>query len=506
MNKISISGIEARNRVIKGADYVANAVKATLGAYGTNALLEKGNRPTNDGYTISAELAPTVEDEFERRGALALHEASAKTNDEVGDATSSAQALAQAILKEASRLLGDEKTLVAKCKPSEVLEKIETSKNNVIEKLKEKVKQIETEEELIQSAKVAVENDDLAKLIGSTQWQIGKNGFILSEDTIDIHSSVDIVKGIRLDNGFGASVVINNEKDQSLEVKDTAILLTNYTIDVTEIQSFKDKIITPLITNKQLALVIIARAFTANAIQLCVDTAKSGFMLYPINAPYTDQTQIMKDLAAVTGATYYDQEEKRLEDISIEDIGYSSKLVARRWDAIVTGKETEKTKQSVEKRITQLKEKLTGNISDFERKNIQQRIAQFEGGFAILKVGAETPFQRKYLKDKADDAVNSVRLALQGGTIRGAGIAFKEISDELSDDDILKRPLLAIYNQIILSSPKDYVIPEWVRDPYLTLVSALKNACSVAGSLATINTIITTKDKKECSQSHEHQD
>lgn len=492
--KISLIGTEARDKVIAGADYLANGVKATLGSYGMNVLLEKGNRPTNDGYTISAELAGTLEDEFERRGALALHEVASKTNDEVGDATTSSIVLAQAIMNEAVHLLPS-KSLVAKKKPSEVLQMIEESKNNVISRLQEAVKPILSEEELISATKVSVEDDNLAQLIGSTQWKIGAQGIIIVEETNEVESSIEIVKGIHLDNGFGTPYIITNEQEQSLEVPQSPILLTNYTIGKEELQSLKDRVFNPLLAEKKNTLILIARAFTSEAIQLCMESAKAGFAIFPINAPYTYQTEIMRDLEAITGATYFDTEERRLEDIERKDIGFAVKLVARRFDAIVTGQDD---LEAIAKRTRQLQERLDGTLSDFERKAIEARIAQFKGGFAILKVGAETTFERKYRKDKADDAVNSARLAFQGGTVKGAGLAFKEISDTLNDDDILKKPLLSIYNQIISTAPEGFEIEEWCRDPYLTLVSALKNACSVAGQFASLNGVITTQDPPKC--------
>ncbi len=496
--KISIVGLEARNKIIKGSKYLSSTVGSTLGPFGQNCLLEKGNRPTNDGYTISAELAGTIEDEFERRGALALHEASSKTNDEVGDATSSAEVLAQAILDEAVKLLPNEKSLVAKKKPSEIVKMIETSKLNVIEQLKANKTLITDEQTLIASAKVSVEDDELAQLIGATQWAIGKDGFIVAEETIEPNSSVQIVKGIRIDNGFGTPMVVTNPAEQSLELNNVPILLTNYVFQKEDILKLKDKVFNPLVLQKKVSLVIIARAFSGEAIQLCMESMKAGFSVYPINAPYTYQSEIMRDLAAVTGATYYDTEEKSLDDLDIKDIGFATKVLARRFDGIITGVEDNPLiADSIQSRVKELEDKLNGNaVSDFEKKSLQARIAQFNSGFAILKVGAETSFERQYKMDKAQDAVNSVRLALQEGTVKGAGVAFKEIADSLADDDILKRPLYSIYNQIISSAPDGFEIEAWVRDPYLTLVSALTNACSVAGQFCSIGAVITTKDRK----------
>jgi chaperonin GroEL (HSP60 family) len=292
--------------------------------------------------------------------------------------------------------------------------------------------------------------------------------------------------------------VVTNPAEQSLELADMPILLCNYTLQKDDILKFKE-IFNQLVLQKKIALVIVARAFSADAIQLCMDSMKAGFAVYPINAPYVYQTEIMRDLSAITGATYYDTEESRLEDITIKDIGFATKIVARRFDAIVTGVEDNPLiADSIQKRIQELEERVNGNaVSDFEKKSLQARIAQFTGGFAILKVGAETPFQRKYLKDKADDGVNTVRLAMQEGTVKGAGLAFKEISDELDEEDILKHPLLCIYNQIMSSAPEGFEIEDWVRDSYLTLVSALTNACSVAGAFSTVNGVVTTKDAKE---------
>jgi len=496
--KVSKTGLQARDSFIRGAKYLSSSVGQTLGPFGQNAYLEHNHKITNDGFSISAELANTLEDEVERQGALALHEASSKTNDEVGDSTTSVQVLAQAIIDESLRYLPNDKSLVSKKKPSEIVKMIDESKKNVIELLKEGVKQIETEADLIKSAKVSVEDDELAKMIGETQWKIGKNGVILVDETLDNSCSVEIVKGIRLDNGFASSNLITDEANQSANIDDISVILTNYTLGVEEIVALKDKIINPLIAEKKNKLAIIARAFTPDALKLCKESIDRGFVLWALNAPYTNQGEIMRDLSVITGAVYYDSEERRLEDLSIQDVGHAKKILARRWDAIVTGNETDLNKMLTIARVNQLKEKLSGSISDFDRKMIETRIAQFEGGFAILKIGAETVVERKFKKDKADDAVNSVRLALQGGVIKGGGLALKEVSDKLPEGDILKRPLLSINNQIMSSAPEGFVIENWVNDPYLTTVSALTNACSVAGQFSTIQIVVTTQNPPKC--------
>lgn len=493
--KINSIGFESRNKAVKGMSYVASAVRATIGPYGQNFLLEKGNKITNDGITIASELCPTIKDEFERRGALVANEASSKTNDMVGDATSTAWALTDAIVKEAVRYLPSEKSIKAKKTPAEIIQMIQKSKGHVLEKLKDMAKPIESKEELIQSALVSVEDEELAKLLGEMQWELGPEGRIIAEEVNDDKSSVEKVIGIRLDNGFGASHLITNPEDQSLEVNDISILLTNYTIGKSELESLKESIFKPLISQKKLGIIIIARAFTSEAIKICEESVQAGFAIFPINAPYVNQKDIMKDIETVVGGKYIDQEQSSLTDIYLTDIGFCKRLVARISDAIVTGTESSESSKRKDSRVELLKKSLIGEKSDFGKRMLETRIAQLSNGFAILKVGSTSVTNRKRLKDKADDAVNAVRLSFKGGTVKGAGQAFKDISDTLEEDDILKRPLLVVYEQIISSAPENWEIAEWVRDPYLVLKVAFENACETAAVFSSINGIITEENK-----------
>jgi chaperonin GroEL len=496
MAKISLTGLQARDAALRGAEYLSNTIKSTIGPHGSNALLEKGNKITNDGYTISAELVGTIENEFERRGATILHEASAKTNDTVGDATSTASVLAYEITKEATRYLASEKSLVAKKTPSEVLKMIEEGKNEVIDKLA--VTPMNSKEELIKSAQVSVEDEKIAELLGSTQWELGPEGIIIAEEVNETECSIERVRGLRLDNGFGTSHVVTNPERQSLELSDMHVLMTNYTIDIKELMDLKKSIFDLMVSGKKLGIVIIARAFTSEAIKACMESLKTGFAIFPVNAPYVYQSEIMHDMEAVLGGRYIDNEESRLEDIHINDIGFCKRFIARQFDAVVTGVDDEKALERSKRRVETIKAKLAGEQSDFQKKFLESRIAQLTNGFALLKVGSTSVVDRKRLKDKCDDAVHSVRLALKGGTVKGGGLAFKEIADTLDDSNILKRPIQAIYNQIISSAPADYVIPEWVRDPYLTLVSALTNACATASVLSNVGSIICEENPYKC--------
>ena len=498
MQKVSITGLEARTKAIDGMSYVASAVRSTLGPFGLNFLSEKGNKITNDGYLISVELCPTIKDEFERRGALVALEASSKTNDMVGDATSTAWVLTEAIVKEAVRYLPNDKIIKAKLTPSEILQTIEKSKDNVVSLLEASAKPIATAEVLVKVALVAVENKEIAKLLGEMQWELGDEGVIIAEEVNETTSSIEKVKGIRLDNGFSTSGIVTNAEKQSLELNDMPVLMTNYTIDITELQALKETVFNPLIAQKKLGLVLIARAFTSEAIKVCMEGLNSGFPIFPVNAPYVDQKEVMKDIESVIGGRYIDVEEARFEDITIGDVGFSRRFVARQFDGVVTGDETLEATERIWKRAEDIKKKIVGSQSEFEKRLLESRVAQLTNGFAILKVGSVSLTNRKRLKDKCDDAVNAVRHALKGGVVKGAGIAFKEISDTLEEGDILKRPLLVVHDTIVTSAPEDWTVPKWVVDPMIVLKTALVNACEFASVFSTVNGIITSENPKEC--------
>lgn len=497
--KISITGLQARNKAFNGLEYVAKSILSTVGPYGLNFLLEKGRKITNDGYTISAELCGTLDDEFERLAAQVSHEASAKTNDMVGDATSTAWGLNYSIVKEAKRFLPQENGIKGKKTQSELAIMINKSKDFVLSELEKSVTPITSKEELIKSALVSSENTELAELLGNMQWELGPEGRIIAEEVNEQSCSIEKVEGLLLDNGFTSSGLVTNPEKNSLELDNMPIFLTNYTIGDKELIKLKDLIFTPLINQKKVGIILMARAFTSEAIKICTESIKTGFSIFPVNAPYTDQKEVMKDIEAVVGGRYIDTEEASLDDVYISDIGFTRRIIAKQFNSVITGEENEHSKARIEKRLEVLKKKLSGEVSDFAKRELENRIAQLSGGFAILKVGSRSVTERKRLKDKADDAVNAVRLALKGGTVKGGGLAFKEISDKMEETDILKRPLCCIYEQIMASAPEDFEIEDWVRDPYLVLKTALENACEFDISFISINGIITTADKKECS-------
>lgn len=507
--KVSKLGIPARDSLVAGADYMANAVKMTLGPFGLNFALEKNNEITNDGVTIAREIVSgAIHDEIEARGARMMLEAATKTEERACDGTTTATILAQAITAEAIENLPSLGMANAKGakkkKPSEVKIQIQKECEEVVKRLEQMAELIKDEKTLIKSALVSTGSKELSELLGKTQWELGKDGYIIAEETANKLCSIEKVRGIRIDNGIVSSLAINNVEKQTLDLKDMPILLTDYVIrDLRPaIANYNEKtgIGTGLINKMSelglTNLILVGRHFEPLAIRQCLDNMKSGFNIYPVNAPYVDQKEVMKDLAAVLGGRFISTDSSLLESVQVSDLGHVNMLEANRTMAIFTGKEDGKTSARVDVRVEELKSQYKGSMSDFEKKLLDQRISQLTNGFAILKVGSITDIDRKFLKRKADDAVGAVRSALQEGTVPGAGQALKEISENLPESYILKKPLLSIYNQIISSAPEGFKIEKWVKDPVKVIRIALEHACSIASNFATAGGVVCDEATK----------
>lgn len=500
-HKVILKGIEARNKVLKGANFLADCVKLTLGPHGSNAISGiRGGSPhiTNDGVSIAKEISS--KDEIEDLGIRTLREAAMKTNDEAGDGTTTAITLAQAIVNEAVKSLPDGRVLVGKKTPPQIVKAIREETDEAISKLKEMATKVESEEELIAVAKVAVEDDNLAKLIGSAQWDLGKEGTLLAEETTEMKDSVEKVVGIRIDNGFGTSIAINNVEKQALEVENIAVIMSNHIFHgLTDILPFFDDPTSGFLKNTpggKRQIILIGKGFDQIAIATCLANIEKGFAIYPVNAPFVNQKEIMKDMAAVLGGRYYDEEESDITKFRMTDLGFAEKVVARRWDATFTGKKDADAILRISERVKMLEEELKGEGSAFSKKAIETRISQLQNGFGIVKVGATSDAERKYKKDKVDDAVNAVKAALQEGVVPGAGQALRDIGEAMPDDYILKEPLRAPYKQIMANAGETFEVPEWVKDPVKVVRIALEKASSVAATLATTNIAINHQNEE----------
>lgn len=488
---------EARAKLLKGVDFLADAVKLTLGPWGMNAVSGiRGGTPviTNDGVSIAKEIQS--EDEIEDLGIRTAREVALQVNNEAGDGTTSALTFLQAALKEASKYLQTGNTFKGKMSPVAVKNKILEESKEIVEKLQEMAVDITTREELIDVARVSVEDEALAVLIGGTQFDLGKDGTIIPEESNNTEDSIERINGVRIDNGFGTILVMNNQQKQTLEVSNAKVILTNHTLQGSKALEPLSDILGQLAKMGTTDVVIVARAFSSEAIALCMENHKQGFRLYPVNAPYTDQTQVMLDLAAVVGGKFINVEDRNLESMQLSDVGFAEKLVAGRYNAVFTGSDNDEIQERVDARLEELEDTLDGAESPFERKLLQQRISQLKNGFALMKVTGNSEVERRYKFDKVEDAVNTVKSALQEGVLPGGGQALKTIGEGLPEDSLLKPACLSIYNQIMVNAGETIEIPEWVKDSVKVVRLVVEKGASVAAQLATAGIAINHKNER----------
>ena len=497
-SNIQLLGISARDAAFKGADKVSEMVELSIGPAGQNIGLQKGMTTSNDGMKISQHLSASLENEFERWGALYQHQGSVKVEQLMKDSTSTYFSLSKGIRKAITPYLPSQSVPIALKPISELKGQIKSELKEVLEKLKASAKPIESREELIKSALVSVEDEELAEMIGGMQWDLVQktgDGIIKPQETSEYESSIEQTSGIHMDNGFASSLLINNPEKESLEVENTHILLTNYVIS--SLASLSGLLIDLKKQNKNF-IAIFARAFTQEAMKEISEWGMKGMAIFPINAPYTNQSQVFLDIGAVTGANYITDETKGLELITTKDIGFSKHLFCGRNESFISGAGDQFEAERVKARVETIEKDLKATNSEFYKDTLKERIAGLKGAFAMLKVGSLTETDRKRKFDKCEDAVGAIRNALKSGTVKGAGIAFKEVADTLPESYILKEPLYSVYRQIKNSLPDDHVVPEWCRDPYISLATALEIAIENSLNLANIMATDVVADKKDC--------
>lgn len=499
--KIVLIGPEAKEKLLAGVDLLANAVKLTLGPMGRNFASGVRGGPvvvSNDGVSLAREIQG--KDEFEDMGVRAVKEAATKTNDKAGDGTTTAVVLVQATL----RAIGFDKDTIGS-NPNGMVQKVREESEQIVTRLNEMAVPITSREHLISIAKVSVEDEALAELIGGAQWDVGAAGTVMAEESNSPNDSVEFIYGVRIDNGYGTSRIANNQEKQALELKDVRIIVTNKLFNTAQTIRDLNDVFDALIKDGAQQVVLIGRAFDDTAIALCVKniqnfyTGKGGFPIYPLNAPYTDQEEVLEDLAATTGAKFINGAERNLQSISLKDVGIATKVFCTRYEGIVTGLkkgDDERVDGLMVARVTRINEKLQGNISPFEKKALEARLAQLTAGTAIIKVGAETEQERAYRKAKVDDAVNAVKAAMQEGVVPGAGKALMSIADEMPDS-LIGDALRAPYRQIMANAGGEFEVPEWVEDPLKVVRTAFEKASSIARSLATTEILVTWEWEKE---------
>jgi len=427
MAKQIIFNEEARMRLKSGVDKVANAVRITIGPRGRNVVIDKGyGTPTitNDGVTIAKDI--TLPNKFENMGAEIVKEVAQKTNDLAGDGTTTSVVLTQALVE-----AGFRKTLMG-ANPMGIKRGIESATKDAIEILKKMAKPIKTDDEVKQVATISAESEELGTIIADTIKKVGKDGVVTVEESQSFVVESEVVEGLQIDRGYISPYMITNTERMEAEYRDPLILVTDK-----KISSVKD--ILPLLekiaqTGRK-DLVMIADDVDGEALTTFVlNKLRGGFNVLAIKAPgYGDKKkELLSDIAAVVGAKVVSEETGlSFDKADLDVLGKAKKVVSTKDDTIIIGVSDKKIKSAIITRLENLRAQRENATSKFDKESLDKRIAGLAGGVAVIRVGAATETEMKYLKLKVEDAVNATKAAIAEGIVVGGGSSLLKVSRDL---------------------------------------------------------------------------
>ncbi len=535
MAKQMLFNADARIALRAGIDKVADAVKITLGPRGRNVVLDRGyGAPTitNDGVSIAKDI--TLPNKFENMGAEIIKEVATKTNEIAGDGTTTAVVLTQAIVAE-----GVKQTTMG-VNAMGIKLGIEGAKDAVVSALKDLAKPIKSKEEIMQVATISAESKELGRIIADTIEKVGKDGVVTVEESQSFGIEREIVEGLQFDRGYVSSYMVTNQERMEAEYRDVPILLTDAKITgVKEIVPLLEKLAA---TGKK-DLVIIADDVEGEALAtFVVNKLRGGFNVLAIKAPgYGDRKkELLGDIAVTTGAMVISEElGSKLETAELSMLGRVAKVVSTKDSTIIAGGKGKKS--DILNRVATLKAQMKQSENKYDIEKLEERIAKLSGGVAVIKVGAATETEMKYLKLKIEDAVNATKAAIEEGIVPGGGTALIKVATIVAAKarklagtnfdaeykvgwDLLLRALEAPLRQIAINAGKDdgAVIVEKVRnakgnagydavadtivpdmllagiiDPVKVTRSCVERAASAAAMLLTTEVAVTDEPEKE---------
>jgi chaperonin GroEL len=422
MAKQVIYGEEVKKKLQKGVDTVANAVKVTLGPRGRNVVLDKGfGGPTitNDGVSIAREI--TLKDKFENMGAEIIKEVATKTNELAGDGTTTATVLMQALVTE-----GLKQTTMG-LNSMAVRSGMEHAAVDVVDALREMAIQISSLEEIKQVATISAESVELGEKIAETIEKVGKDGVVTVEESQSFGIETELTEGMQFDKGYVSPYMVTNPERMEATYKNAQILITDKKISsVQEILPLLEKIAQ---TGKK-ELVIIADDVEGEALAtFVVNKLKGGFSVLAVKAPgYGDRKkEVLADIAVTTGGTVITEDiGLKLETVEIAQLGKADRVVATKDNTVIVGGAG--TKEAIDDRVKAIKAQLEQTTSKFDKEKLEERIAKLSGGVAVIRVGAATETEMKYLKLKIEDAVNATKAAIEEGIVPGGGTSLARAS------------------------------------------------------------------------------
>lgn len=531
MSKIILYNEDARKALKKGVDAVADAVKITIGPRGRNVVLDKGyGSPTitNDGVSIAKEI--TLKDKFENMGAEIIKEVATKTNDLAGDGTTTSVVLAQAIITE-----GMKHTTMG-VNAMGVKFGIEAASKDVVAALQSIAKPIKTDEEIRQVATISAESVELGMIIADTIKKVGKDGVVTVEESQTIGLESEVVEGMEFDKGYISPYMVTNAERMEAEYSDPAILITDKKIStIKEVLPLLEK----LAQSGKKELVIIADDVDGEALTtFLVNKLRGGFNVLAVKAPgYGDKKkEMLEDIAITVGAIVISEEVGiKFETADITMLGRARKVISTKDNTIIVGGKGKKT--SIDERVAQIRQQIQNNDSKYDKEKLEERVAKLSGGVAVIRVGAATETEMKYLKLKIEDAVNATKAAIDEGIVAGGGVAYikaaaevakKSMADSSKEFElgykIVLKALEAPLRQIAINAGKDdgSVIIEKIKngkgnmgydalkdemvadmlaagivDPVKVSRLGIQNACSAASILLTTEAAVAEEPKEE---------
>jgi chaperonin GroEL len=518
---------DARDRMLRGVETLANAVRVTLGPKGRNVVLDKSfgaPRITKDGVTVAKEIE--LEDKFENMGAQMVREVASKTNDQAGDGTTTATVLAHAIVKEGA------KSVAAGMNPMDLKRGVDLAVKEVVKDIERRAKKVKSSEEVAQVGTISANGDsNVGRMIAQAMQKVGNEGVITVEEAKSLDTEVEIVEGMQFDRGYISPYFITNAEKMVAELEDPYILL--HEKKLSGLQAMLP--VLEAVVQSSRPLVIIAEDIEGEALAtLVVNKLRGGLKVAAVKAPgFGDRRKAMlEDIATLAGGQLISEDLGiKLENVTLNMLGRAKKvIIEKEKTTIVDGAGK---KKDIEARISQIKVQIDETTSDYDREKLQERLAKLAGGVAVIKVGGATEVEVKEKKDRVEDALNATRAAVEEGIVPGGGVALlraKKAVGKLSADNpevqaginIVLKALEAPARQIAENSgvegsivvgkimenrsetfgfdaqKEEYVdlVESGIIDPAKVVRAALQDAASVAGLLITTEAMVAELPKE----------
>ena len=519
---------DARNRMMRGVNVLADAVRVTLGPKGRNVVLDKSfgsPRITKDGVSVAREIE--LEDKFENMGAQMVKEVAQRTNDEAGDGTTTATVLAQAIAKEGM------KAVAAGMNPMDLKRGIDLATTKVVEAIKAAAREVKDSGEVAQVGTVSANGEaEIGQMIADAMQKVGNDGVITVEENKGLETDTEVVEGMQFDRGYLSPYFVTNADKMTTDLEDCLVLLHEK-----KLSSLQPMV--PLLESviqSQKPLLIIAEDVEGEALAtLVVNKLRGGLKVAAVKAPgFGDRRKAMlQDLAILTGGQVIsDDLGMKLENVTMDMLGKAKKIAITKDETTIVDGAGDKAE--IEARVAQIRQQIEDTTSDYDREKLQERVAKLAGGVAVIRVGGMTETEVKERKDRVDDALNATRAAVQEGIVVGGGVALVQAakglegltganSDQTNGIVIVRRALEAPLRQIADNAGVDgSVVAGKIResndlkfgfnaqteeygdmfafgviDPAKVVRTALEDAASIAGLLITTEAMVADKPQKE---------